>query len=219
MSRLTLDQSRSIVGAALAKGRAEGLKPLTVVVLDAGGHVIAAEREDGSSNMRFDLAFGKANAAPAMGLGTRSLMQRAEQQAYFVQAANGHRSDRGPFPRISNWRPTRSARSSRPARASTRCRGRNSSRASPIRATCSSGLTRPTRTASGSCARRRRGWRRPRSGAQVRHHARRRDPARSHARKARHRFHGRALCAGRAGLAVSRATRGLDGLARDARVW
>jgi uncharacterized protein GlcG (DUF336 family) len=89
MTRLTLDQARSIVGAALAKGRAEGFKPLTVVVLDAGGHVVAAEREDGSSNLRFEIAFGKANAALAMGLGTRSLMKRAEQQAYFVQAVNG----------------------------------------------------------------------------------------------------------------------------------
>ena len=89
MSGLTLDKARSVVAAALAKGRAEGMKPLTVVVLDAGGHVIAAEREDGSSNLRFEIAFGKANAALAMGLGTRSLMARAEQQPYFVQAMNG----------------------------------------------------------------------------------------------------------------------------------
>jgi uncharacterized protein GlcG (DUF336 family) len=89
MSRLSLDQARSIIGAALAKGRADHLKPLTVVVLDAGGHVIAAEREDGSSNLRFDIAFGKANAAVALGMGSRALMARAEAQAYFVQAVNG----------------------------------------------------------------------------------------------------------------------------------
>ena len=89
MSRLSLDQARSIIGAALAKGRADHLKPLTVVVLDAGGHVIAAEREDGSANLRFDIAFGKANAAVALGMGSRALMARAEAQAYFVQAVNG----------------------------------------------------------------------------------------------------------------------------------
>jgi uncharacterized protein GlcG (DUF336 family) len=89
MSRLSLDQARSIIGAALAKGRADHLKPLTVVVVDAGGHVIAAEREDGSSNLRFDIAFGKANAAVALGMGSRALMARAEAQAYFVQAVNG----------------------------------------------------------------------------------------------------------------------------------
>lgn len=89
MSRLTLDKARSIVGAALAKGRADALRPLTVVVLDTGGHLVAAEREDGSSNLRFEIAFGKANAALAMGLGTRALMKRAEQQPYFVQAMNG----------------------------------------------------------------------------------------------------------------------------------
>lgn len=89
MSRLTLDQARSIIGAALAKGHADKLKPLTVVVIDAGGHVIAAEREDGSSNLRFEIALGKANAAVAMGSGSRALMARAEAQAYFVQAING----------------------------------------------------------------------------------------------------------------------------------
>jgi uncharacterized protein GlcG (DUF336 family) len=49
--------------------------------------VVAAEREDGSSNKRFEIAFGKAHGALAFGMGSRALMARAEQQPYFIAAA------------------------------------------------------------------------------------------------------------------------------------
>lgn len=83
---LTLDTARTIIAGARAAGRESGLKPLTVVVLDAGGHVLAAEREDGASNKRFEIAFGKAHGALSLGMGSRALMERAEQQPYFVAA-------------------------------------------------------------------------------------------------------------------------------------
>lgn len=86
---LTLDQARIITEATLAKGRELGLKPLSVVVLDPRATTIAALSEDGVSQMRPKIAFGKANAAIAIGMGTRSLMNRAEQQAYFIQSING----------------------------------------------------------------------------------------------------------------------------------
>jgi uncharacterized protein GlcG (DUF336 family) len=82
-----LETAKSITAGVRAAGREHGLKPLTVVVLDAGGHVVSAEREDGSSNSRFEIAFGKAYGALALGMGSRSLMARAEQQAYFIAAA------------------------------------------------------------------------------------------------------------------------------------
>jgi len=87
MTALDLDTARTIIAAARAAGAEHGYKPLTVVVLDAGAHVVAVEREDGSSNGRFDIAFGKANGALALGMGSRAIMARAEQQAYFVAAA------------------------------------------------------------------------------------------------------------------------------------
>ncbi len=83
---VTLDTARTIATAARAHGRSEGLKPLTVVVLDAGGHVVAAEREDGASIGRFEIAVGKAHGALSLGMGSRSIMARAEQQAYFITA-------------------------------------------------------------------------------------------------------------------------------------
>ena len=57
---MTLDVAAAIVDGALAAGRADGLMPLSVAVLDAGGHLVAFKREDGSGILRFDIAFGKA---------------------------------------------------------------------------------------------------------------------------------------------------------------
>jgi uncharacterized protein GlcG (DUF336 family) len=82
-----LTAARNLVDEALAVRRQHGFKPLTVVVLDAGGHLVAAAREDGASNNRFEIAHGKAYGALALGMGSRALMERAEQQAYFVTAA------------------------------------------------------------------------------------------------------------------------------------
>jgi uncharacterized protein GlcG (DUF336 family) len=84
---MNLALARTIIDAARAAGAARGMKPLSIVVLDRGACVTAFEREDGSSNKRFEIAFGKANGALAMGVGSRALMKRAESQAYFVAAA------------------------------------------------------------------------------------------------------------------------------------
>jgi len=88
MTDLTLDQARTIVAAAFDKGRALGLKPLAVAVLDSGGHLKAFEKQDGASNLRFEVAHGKANGAVAMGIGSRALFERAQQQPFFINAVN-----------------------------------------------------------------------------------------------------------------------------------
>jgi uncharacterized protein GlcG (DUF336 family) len=84
---IDLDTARTIVEGARAHAATAGFKPLTIVVLDAGGHVLAAEREDGSSTKRFEIAYAKAHGAVSLGMGSRALMARAEQQAYFIAAA------------------------------------------------------------------------------------------------------------------------------------
>lgn len=88
MSDITLDHARKIIVGALAKGHEMGLKPLTVAVLDAAGNLKALEREDGASNMRPDIAIGKANGALSLGLGSRALFERAKQEPFFIQAMN-----------------------------------------------------------------------------------------------------------------------------------
>ena len=86
MTTITLRKARTIISKALAMGHEQDMKPLSVCVLDAGGHLKAFEREDGASNGRFAIARGKANGALEMGLGSRALYQRAEQQSYFLLA-------------------------------------------------------------------------------------------------------------------------------------
>ena len=88
MTALTLDVARTIIKAALDKGAELGLKPLSVAVLDAGGHLKAFERQDGASLLRPQIAHGKAYGALSLGLGSRAIMARAEQQAYFIGAVN-----------------------------------------------------------------------------------------------------------------------------------
>ncbi len=86
---VTLRKARTIIRKALDKGRDLELKPLSVVVLDAGGHVIAFERSDGASPGRFGIAHGKAYGAVMLGIAGTAQMARAEQQAYFMAAVNG----------------------------------------------------------------------------------------------------------------------------------
>ncbi|MGR3492917.1 MAG: GlcG/HbpS family heme-binding protein [Shimia sp.] len=86
---LGLEEARVIVREALAKGIEMGLKPLSVIVLDAGGHPLAFERQDGASPGRFGIAHGKAHGAVMLGMGGQAQMARAEQQAYFMAAVNG----------------------------------------------------------------------------------------------------------------------------------
>lgn len=83
---LSLDQSRAIIAGTRSAGRDREFRPLTIVVLDAGGHVVAVEREDGSSTKRFEIAFGKAHGALAFGIGSRALMARAEQHPSFISS-------------------------------------------------------------------------------------------------------------------------------------
>ena len=86
MTALNLEAARAIIAGARAHASEAGFKPMTVVVLDAGGHVLAVEREDGSSMKRFEIGFGKAHGALSLGMASRSIMARAEQQPYFVAA-------------------------------------------------------------------------------------------------------------------------------------
>jgi uncharacterized protein GlcG (DUF336 family) len=88
MAELTLDAARKILDAALAKGIEKKLKPLVVTVLDARGCVKASAAQDGTSLMRGEIAHGKAYGALAMGMGSRALFQRAQEQAYFISAVN-----------------------------------------------------------------------------------------------------------------------------------
>lgn len=89
MAGLNLSKARAIIRGTLKKGREMELKPLSVAVLDAGGNLLAFEREDGASPGRFEIARGKAFGVVMTGMPGSALMARAEQQPYFVAALNG----------------------------------------------------------------------------------------------------------------------------------
>ena len=88
MAELTLDIARKILDVALAKGIEKKLKPLVVTVLDVRGCLKASAAQDGTSLLRSEIAHGKAYGALALGMGSRALFQRAQEQAYFIGAVN-----------------------------------------------------------------------------------------------------------------------------------
>jgi uncharacterized protein GlcG (DUF336 family) len=83
MTNVTLAQATTIVDAALEKGAELGLAPLTVAVLDSGGHLVAFKREDKSGILRADIATGKAWGALGMGFGSREIANRAAKMPVF----------------------------------------------------------------------------------------------------------------------------------------
>jgi uncharacterized protein GlcG (DUF336 family) len=86
MGKLTLKQANTIVEKALAKAREMKIKPLAVVVLDEAGNIKSAQREDGASMFRVDVALGKAWGAVAWGQSSRSLAKRAQDNPNFYMA-------------------------------------------------------------------------------------------------------------------------------------
>ncbi|MBB3860419.1 uncharacterized protein GlcG (DUF336 family) [Novosphingobium hassiacum] len=84
MTRITHDQATTIIAGAFTKGAELSLKPLGVVVVDAGGHVIAYQRQDGASTGRFQLALGKAAGALFLGMSSRKIADMTAERATFV---------------------------------------------------------------------------------------------------------------------------------------
>lgn len=84
MSKITLQQANTLIEKAFAKAKEMKVKPLAVVVLDASGHIVAAQRQDNASMFRFDVALGKAWGAVAMGASSRALAGRAKENPNFM---------------------------------------------------------------------------------------------------------------------------------------
>lgn len=88
MSALTLKVAVNLVSEAINAGRGVNAAPLTIAILDTGGHLIALQREDGASLLRPNIAIGKAWGAIALGKGSRLLAQDAQQRPAFIAALN-----------------------------------------------------------------------------------------------------------------------------------
>ena len=88
MKNINKSNAMKIVESAIKKARDLELNPIMVVSLDDRGAIKACLGEDGISPLRFKIAYGKANGAYQMGMGSRALFNRAEQQAYFINSVN-----------------------------------------------------------------------------------------------------------------------------------
>jgi len=81
---LPLEKASVVVDATLAAAREQDLEPLTVAVLDAGGHIVALKREDGSGIIRVEIARAKAYGALGMGLSSRGIGERLGKRPVFA---------------------------------------------------------------------------------------------------------------------------------------
>jgi uncharacterized protein GlcG (DUF336 family) len=85
MTMIKLEQSKRIIEAILFRGRELACRPLSVVVVEPGASVKAFQKEDESSMMRFEMAYGKAYAALALGRSSSLVRMRAEERPMFMQ--------------------------------------------------------------------------------------------------------------------------------------
>ncbi|MER9178340.1 heme-binding protein [Mesorhizobium sp. M0955] len=88
MTALNLASANAMIEAALSKAKDESLTPLSVAVMDAGGHLIAFQKQDGASMLRFEIAAGKAYGALAVGFGSRWLDKAAADRPHFIAGLN-----------------------------------------------------------------------------------------------------------------------------------
>ncbi|MET0374623.1 MAG: heme-binding protein [Rhizorhabdus sp.] len=86
MNKISLKDANAIIGAAFDKAAELGLKPLTIAVLDPGGHLIAFARSDASSTLRPQIAMGKAGGALALGVSSRTVAAMAAERPSFVES-------------------------------------------------------------------------------------------------------------------------------------
>jgi uncharacterized protein GlcG (DUF336 family) len=97
MNAITLDQADRLIDAVLRRGAELDCRPLSVIVVEPGCKVKAFKKEDGSSMIRFEMAYGKAYAALAMGRSSRLVKVRAEEKPIFMRYLIGA-SDEQIFP-------------------------------------------------------------------------------------------------------------------------
>jgi uncharacterized protein GlcG (DUF336 family) len=90
MSQLTLDQASAVLDGVRQYGRRTGLQPLSIAIVDAGGHLLAFNREDGpGAALRPAIAIGKAFGAVGLGRSSRAIGEMAVERPHFVNGLVG----------------------------------------------------------------------------------------------------------------------------------
>ena len=86
MRALSLDQANTIIAATFAAARQHRCRPMSAIVLDAGGRVKAFQKQDGASMLRFEVCYGKAYASLALGRPSKLVLQKANEKPLFMQS-------------------------------------------------------------------------------------------------------------------------------------
>jgi uncharacterized protein GlcG (DUF336 family) len=86
MRALSLEQANAIIAATFAAAKKHKCRPMSAIVLDAGGRVKAFQKEDGASMLRFEVCYGKAYASLALGRPSRLVLQKAREKPLFMQS-------------------------------------------------------------------------------------------------------------------------------------
>jgi uncharacterized protein GlcG (DUF336 family) len=87
MRALSLEQANGIINATFAAAEKHKCRPMSAIILDAGGRVKAFQKQDGASMMRFEICHGKAYASLALGRASRLVLQKAKEKPLFMQSA------------------------------------------------------------------------------------------------------------------------------------
>ena len=95
MRAITLKQANTIIEFAFARAGELGLKPLSIILLDAGGRVKAFQKQDGAALLRFEIAYGKAFAALGLGRSSKLVLQKYREKPKFME--NLERLSDGPI--------------------------------------------------------------------------------------------------------------------------
>ncbi len=95
MRAITLDQANTVIAGALARAKELNLKPLSLIVLDAGGRVKSFQKQDGAALLRFEIAYGKAFATLGMGRSSKLVLQKYREKPKFME--NLEALSDGPF--------------------------------------------------------------------------------------------------------------------------
>lgn len=85
MRAITLDEACTIIHETFAEGKRRNAYALTAVLLDAGGRLKVAMKQDGASLLRFEVAYGKAYASLALGRASHISLEKAKEKPIFMQ--------------------------------------------------------------------------------------------------------------------------------------
>ena len=85
MRALSLDQANTIIAATFAAAEKHKCRPMSAIILDAGGRVKAFHKQDGCSLLRFEIAYGKAYAALSLGRSSRLVLQKSREKPIFME--------------------------------------------------------------------------------------------------------------------------------------